>query len=96
LVGVRNVIIMDPVWNYSGMLQIEGRAVRYGSHSHLPEEERLVDVYHLILETSTPAPTVKGAKISGCLSGDVLVYNFIRQKMELDQHVSKMLSEISI
>ena len=26
---VRNVILMDPVWNYSGINQIKGRAIRY-------------------------------------------------------------------
>jgi len=98
LVGVRNVIVMDPVWNPSGMLQIEGRAIRYGSHSHLPKKERVVDVYHLVLETSTPPPNVGGVSqgATNCLSGDVLVYNFIEKKMVLDKQVMKMLEEISI
>ena len=35
LKGVRNVIVMDPVWNYAGIKQIRGRAIRFQSHIKL-------------------------------------------------------------
>lgn len=46
----KNVIILDPVWNPSNLEQIIGRAVRYKSHENLPEEERVVNVYLMVLK----------------------------------------------
>jgi len=90
LIGVRRVIVMDPLWNYAGMLQATRRAVRYGSHSHLPPEERLVEIFYLILETTSDNQK------SGCFSGDTIVYQIVEKKKELDGYVNKMLEEISI
>lgn len=90
LIGVRNVIIMDPPWNYAGVKQIRERARRYGSHSHLPKKERHVNVYYLSLETS------KEAQKKWCYSGDSIVYQIVDKKKELDGYVMKMLERISI
>uniref|UniRef100_A0A6C0DKE7 Helicase ATP-binding domain-containing protein n=1 Tax=viral metagenome TaxID=1070528 RepID=A0A6C0DKE7_9ZZZZ len=49
LKGVRNVIIMESNWNASSDKQIIGRGIRYKSHSHLPEDQRNVTVYRLLL-----------------------------------------------
>ena len=46
---VRQVIIMDPVWNQAILNQIIGRAARYKSHEGLSEEKRHVNVYKLVL-----------------------------------------------
>ena len=43
--NVQQVHILEPYWNYSRMLQIIGRAVRYCSHKNLEEEKRAVKVY---------------------------------------------------
>lgn len=45
LKNVRQVHILEVYWNWSRMLQIIGRAVRYCSHKQLPEEKRDVRVY---------------------------------------------------
>lgn len=90
LVGVRKVIVMDPVWHPSGMRQIKGRAARYGSHAHLRKKDRTVDVYYMILETTTDSQ--KG----GCFSGDSIVYQFIEKKKELESYVNEMLEKVSI
>lgn len=45
LVGTRQLHILETTYNKSFQEQIIGRAVRYKSHMHLPEEERHVDVY---------------------------------------------------
>ena len=90
LIGVRKVIVIDPVWHPSGMRQIKGRAARYGSHSHLPKKDRTVDVYYMILETSTESQK------SGCFSGDSIVYQFIEKKKEQEKHIDKMLEKVSI
>lgn len=44
LKGVRRMAIMDPDWNPETTNQAVGRAVRYKSHEHLPEDERNVEV----------------------------------------------------
>ena len=54
LKGVRNVIILDSVWNRPSVDQIIGRAIRYKSHFHLPKSQQHVDIYHLILVKPLP------------------------------------------
>jgi SNF2 family DNA or RNA helicase len=48
LKGTRAVHIMEPHWNNPKLDQVVGRAVRYRSHSKLPEEERNVNVYKYV------------------------------------------------
>lgn len=85
LIGVREVFILDPVWNPAGLHQIVGRAVRYKSHANLPESERFVDVYYLVL--------VYPAKYGRSnYSGDVILYNIIESK-KIEQ--DKLYSQIS-
>lgn len=43
--NVRDVHIVNPWWNDSRIKQVIARAIRYKSHSNLPEEERFVNVY---------------------------------------------------
>ena len=83
---IRNVIVMDPVWNYAGIQQIRGRAVRYRSHEKLPPDERKVDVYYMILET--------GRK--DCKSGDTVVYGIVKRKEKEFLMLEKELKTISI
>jgi len=45
-----DIILFDNVWNPANEAQIIGRGVRFGSHSHLPAEKRLVNVHRLILD----------------------------------------------
>lgn len=49
LKGTRTIIILEPHWNEARTEQIVGRGVRYGSHSHLPENERHVDIFYILL-----------------------------------------------
>ena len=46
----RTVIIMEPHWNKTRIIQVVGRASRYKSHSGLPLKDRTVDVYQLVLK----------------------------------------------
>ena len=52
LKGTRAVYIVEPFWHLSKLHQVVGRAVRYGSHSHLPKNERNVKIYKLVLKGS--------------------------------------------
>ena len=47
LKGTRQIIILEPSWNRSMEEQVIGRGIRYLSHSHLPLNERKVDIYRL-------------------------------------------------
>lgn len=44
LKGTRSVQVAEPHWNDSKIDQVIGRAIRYKSHAHLPEEQRKVRV----------------------------------------------------
>lgn len=46
LKGVRHVQVMEPHWNDSKIRQVVARAVRRGSHAHLPEGDREVQIDH--------------------------------------------------
>lgn len=88
LKGTRNVIVVDPVWNPSGMEQIIGRAVRYKSHEHLPESQRQVDIYQLLM--IEPGIDIYDEE-SESISGDVLLYRIIRSKETIIQSFNEML-----
>jgi SNF2 family DNA or RNA helicase len=42
LKGTRLMQVLEPHWNSEKLKQVEGRGIRYGSHTHLPPEERKV------------------------------------------------------
>lgn len=50
LIGTRVVIHLEAGWNRDGEKQTNMRAARQHSHSHLPPEDRFVDVYYLLIE----------------------------------------------
>ena len=56
LIGARDVVLMQPGWNDVEMEQAMGRAIRFQSHTHLPEEERKVDVWKLLLTKPDGSP----------------------------------------
>ncbi len=46
--SVRQIHIMEPWWNMNQTFQVIGRGIRICSHSHLPKEEQVVDVFNYI------------------------------------------------
>lgn len=52
------VHIMEPYWNISRLLQIEGRAIRYCSHRDLEKEKQHVDVFIYVATHPTIKMTV--------------------------------------
>lgn len=44
--GTKRVQLLDGHWNKQKLNQVVGRAVRFGSHDHLPDRERNVEVEH--------------------------------------------------
>lgn len=58
LKNTRTVVILEKAWNNSKLEQVIGRAIRLGSHFELPEKDRTVDVYNLILVKPILAKTI--------------------------------------
>ena len=52
LKGVRDVFLVEPGWNGTSEHQALSRAVRFGSHLHLPVAQQTVDIYRMLLEDS--------------------------------------------
>lgn len=48
LKGTKKIQILEPHFNHSKIKQVMGRGVRFGSHEHLPPEERKVEVEHYL------------------------------------------------
>ena len=92
LKGVRNVIILDPPWNKASLDQIIGRAIRYKSHEHLPPDQRKVDVYYMILDI----PVSEKTQPFNVPSGDVILYEIIKEKEKILSLVNEELSLYSI
>lgn len=49
LKGTRSVVLLESNWHAACEEQIIGRAIRQGSHAHLPEEDRNVKIYRLMM-----------------------------------------------
>ena len=75
LKGTRDVIILEPYWNKARIEQTVGRAIRFKSHLHLPENQRTVDIYYLILEK--PINVEKNDKMP---SADTILYKMSKDK----------------
>lgn len=91
LKGTRNEIIFESAWNRPNEEQIIGRAVRFHSHSHLPKDQRHVDVYHLII-----VKPKKRAKGDTYPSADEMVMNILNDKKKEIEPILKKLRKISI
>lgn len=49
LAGTRHIVFLDSTWTPAMEDQIVGRGQRFGSHAHLPEAQRRLDVWKLFL-----------------------------------------------
>ena len=91
LKGVRNVIVLDPTWNDSGLEQLVGRAIRYKSHWHLPKNQQNVNVYFLLL--TKPDIVEEEDAIE---SGDKILYNIVKKKKEEWAYLLTEMKNMSI
>lgn len=62
LYNVRQVHIMEPFWDNVIIRQVAGRAFRLRSHYHLPFDERIVHVFHLLVERSAEDVAIRLAQ----------------------------------
>lgn len=52
-IGVRTSIFFEPTWTYTQACQFKYRSIRYGSHLHLPIEDRHCQIYILCATLGT-------------------------------------------
>jgi len=99
LKGTRKIIHLEKGWNPAMEEQINGRGVRYKSHTHLPESERFVDVYYLILKKPSIAVMKKalGKKADQEKpSADEILDKIIKDKAVESAKFRKRLEKVSI
>jgi hypothetical protein len=95
LIGVRQVHIMEPHWNDVRTKQAVGRAVRLGSHIHLPSPERDVTVYKYIATLPAGRSDPQVVRDKG-LSSDEFVARQAATKARLRDAFYELLQAASI
>jgi hypothetical protein len=91
LKGTRLIQTLDPHWNIEKIRQVEGRGVRYGSHTDLPEEEQNVAIQRY-LATRPPSGILErlGLKTPGG-GVDEYLANMSEEKEKLHEQFRKLL-----
>lgn len=94
------VIILEPSWNDSTLVQVIGRAVRYESHINLPKDDQVVYVYKLhmvkpseerFLESILEQNKVESPVKDSVLSVDLYLKNFSKLKqIVIDEFMEKI------
>lgn len=80
LKGTRLVQILEPHWNDEKINQIIGRAVRYGSHAHLPKNKRNV---HIQKFEARPLNRKRGI--------EQVLYDLSEEKTRLNKQIEALL-----
>ena len=90
LKGVRLMQILEPHWNQARTDQAKGRAIRYKSHSHLPEKDREVQVKNYV--------SLLPPKMLGLVKGDKSVDTYLKEmgitKTTLNNQFLDILKEL--
>lgn len=93
LIGTKNMILMDGAWNEATIQQIVARAVRYKSHSHLPKNERYVNIYRMILLKPTDETTMKKIENNEFPQWDFIM-NEIKEKVRMAKELGALEKKI--
>lgn len=56
--SINDIFILDMTWNEASLRQIVGRAIRLNSHANNPPERRYVNVYFVVAQLRSGAPSV--------------------------------------
>jgi len=96
--NVRQVHIIEPYWNPVRLQQVQGRAIRVGSHLNLPPRSRNVDMY-IYLGVMTKEQ-LKSDRIlmddKGGLSSDEVLFDISQRKKDIMNSALKLIKEVSI
>jgi len=97
---VRQVHILEPYWNMVRNDQVIGRAVRFGSHVDLTENEQNVHVYSY--QTTLTEPQQKemvaamDENIKEALSTDEYIHQLALRKNRISRQFLKMIKESAV
>jgi len=93
LKGTKLVQLLEPAWNETRMAQATGRAVRYKSHEHLPENERHVHIerYHSTLPQGLVG---RALNRKNEMSTDQYMDMLSKQKEELNDQFLNVLRQV--
>lgn len=83
--NTRQVHILEPHWNETRIHQAIGRAVRLCSHTDLPRDQQIVDVYRYFSKTNLGKDTI-----------DHTVYNVAKKKQDYDNEIMDFIHSASI
>ena len=90
---VQHLHLIDPVWNSSAKLQVEGRAIRFCSHIDIPANHAILKRHVVVnIYKSVPRP---GGLVA--MTADQEVYDrIIPKKQELIQAAESALKKVAI
>lgn len=96
--NVRQVHIIEPYWNPVRLKQVMGRAVRVNSHSKLPINERLVEIFTYITSiTETQKKADKIIQIDSLgKSSDEVLFDISQRKLAVMNTLMRLIKEASI
>jgi len=81
---IQHMHILDPVWNQSAILQVEGRAIRYCSHVDINEEEhaplKRSVVVHKYMSVENPNNEWHDPSVMAC---DTFIYETVIPKKQI-------------
>jgi len=107
LKGTRSIKVMEPHWNDPKLDQVIGRGIRYGSHAHLPEDQRQVVVERYLSKNPETFGTRTGrffhnvgrsvgltrGEYSGPLTVDQYLSTLSAEKKALTDGITQILAE---
>jgi SNF2 family DNA or RNA helicase len=89
LKGTRQLQVLEPHWNEEKLKQVIGRAIRKGSHTHLPVDEQNVKVQRFL---SHPRSGFIGRMFGSKKPGiDNYLYDMSKDKEQLNQQLIRLL-----
>lgn len=94
LKATRYLVKFESSWNVAQEEQVEGRVRRYGSHTHLPEDEQIVTVFDLI--HTKPPLTRRDLNDNKYESADVILKELSEKKRLVNDEFFNRISEYTI
>jgi len=90
LKGTKLMQLLEPHWNQSQLDQVKGRAIRYKSHDHLPENERKVEIQEYVA-----IPKKRGFIFKTQDMGtDEYLRNLAKKKTDLNDQFLKAMQDV--
>jgi hypothetical protein len=96
LKNIRETHQLEPYWDFSRNNQVKSRAVRYGSHTDLPQSERTVQPYiYLAIANQEMYNRISDKKKEKQTIDEMFYERSVNKKIINDQ-VNKLLQDVSI